>query len=84
MGIVQDAADLDRCPHLAARKMFVDSGDSLGGSFRTVNNPIRLTETPDTAAGPPPLLGEHNREILGRLGGVTEEELAQLIADGVV
>ena len=84
MGIVQDAADLDRCPHLAARKMFVDSGDSLGSSFRTVNNPIRLTETPDTAASPPPLLGEHNREILGGIGGVAAEELAQLIADGVV
>ena len=31
MGVVQDAADLDQCPHLAVRKMFVESGDSLGG-----------------------------------------------------
>ena len=84
MGIVQDAADLDNCPHLAARKMFVDSGDSLGGSFRTVNNPIRLTESPDTPAVAPPLLGEHNREILCGIGGVAEEELALLEQDGVV
>ncbi len=84
MGIVQDAADLDNCPHLAARKMFVDSGDSLGGSFRTVNNPIRLTESPDTPAGAPPLLGEHNREILCGIGGVTEDELALLEQEGVV
>ena len=84
MGIVQDAADLDNCPHLAARKMFVDSGDSLGGSFRTVNNPIRLTESPDTPAAAPPLLGEHNREILCGIGGVAEEELALLEREGVV
>ena len=84
MGIVQDAADLDNCPHLAARKMFVDSGDSLGGSFRTVNNPIRLTESPDTPAAAPPLLGEHNREILCGIGGVAEEELALLEGEGVV
>ena len=84
MGIVQDAADLDNCPHLAARKMIIDSGDSLGGSFRTVNNPIRLTESPDTPAGAPPLLGEHNREILCGIGGVTDEELALLEREGVV
>ena len=84
MGIVQDAADLDNCPHLATRKMFVDSGDSLGGSFRTVNNPIRLTESPDTPAAAPPLLGEHNREILCGIGGVTDEELTLLEREGVV
>ncbi len=84
MGVVQNAADLDNCPHLAARKMFVESGDSLGGPFRTVNNPIKLTESPDTAAGPPPLLGQHNREILCSIGGVSAEELAALEAAGVV
>ena len=84
MGVVQDAADLDQCPHLEARKMFVESGDSLGGPFRTVNNPIKLTESPDTAAAAPPLLGEHNREILCSIGGLSPEELEQLQGEGVV
>ena len=39
MGIVQDAADLDSCPHLASRNMFVDSGDTYGGAFRTGQHP---------------------------------------------
>jgi crotonobetainyl-CoA:carnitine CoA-transferase CaiB-like acyl-CoA transferase len=64
--------------------MFVDNGDTLGGSFRTVNTPIRLTGCADTPTGPPPLLGEHNREILCGIGGLTEEQLAQMQADGVV
>ncbi len=84
MGVVQDAADLDSCPHLAARKMFVESGDSLGGRFRTVNNPIRLTECPDTATDAPPLLGANNDEILCSIGGLTPGELAQLREEGVV
>ncbi len=84
MGVVQNAADLDQCPHLAARQMFVESGDSLGGPFRTVNNPIRLTESPATAAGAPPRLGEHNREILCGIGGVAPEELERLQQQGVV
>lgn len=35
---------------------------------------------------PPPLLGEHNSEILGRLGYSPAElaELAELAADGVI
>ena len=78
MGMVQDTADLDRCPHLEARKMFVESGDTLGGRFRTVNTPIKLTACVDTPTGTPPLLGEHNREILCGIGGLTPEELARM------
>ena len=84
MGVVQDASDLDQCPHLAARHMFVESGDSLGGPFRTVNNPIRLTESPETPANAPPLLGQNNEEIFCSIGGVTREELAKLREEGVV
>ena len=83
MGMVQDTADLDRCPHLEARNMFVESGDALGGRFRTVNTPIKLTACVDTPAGTPPLLGQHNREILCGIGGLTPEELAAMEQDGV-
>jgi formyl-CoA transferase len=84
MGVVQNTADIDQCPHLAARKMFVEIGDTVGGAFRAVNTPIRLTECPDTPNGTPPSLGEHNQEILCGIGGLTAEELEQMEADGVV
>ena len=57
MGIVQDVGDLDRCPHLEARKMFVDCGDTFGRPFRAVNSPIKLTECVDNPATTPPRLG---------------------------
>ena len=82
MGIVQDAADLDGCAHLAARNMFVDSGDTYGRPFRTVNTPVQLTGCVDTPSNPPPTLGEHNREILCGIGGLTPAELAELEAGG--
>ena len=84
MGMVQNTAELDQCPHLEARKMFVDCGDTLGGSFRTANTPINLTACPDTPTGPPPLLGQHNRDILCSIGGLTEEQLLGMETDRVV
>ena len=82
MGIVQDSADLDNCPHLEARNMFIDSGDTYGGPFRTVNTPIQLTGCVDTPANPPPTLGQDNRDILCDIGGLTPAELTQLEAEG--
>ena len=84
MGVVQDQADLNKCPHLEARGMFVDAGDAMGGSFRTVDTPVRLTACVSTPSGTPPTVGEHNQEILTTIGGLNQEDLAQMRADGVV
>ncbi len=84
MGMVQNTEDLDNCPHLEARNMFVDSGDTFGGPFRTVNTPIKLTGSVDTPVAPPPLLGEHNEEILCGIGGLSPGELTVMQSEGVV
>ena len=84
MGIAQTISDLDQCPHLEARQMFLETDDTLGGRFRSLKTPIHLTGCEDFAADTPPLLGENNAEILCSLGGLTAEELAQLEAAGAV
>ena len=84
MGIVQDTADLDKCPHLEARGMFVNGGDNLGGIFRTVNTPIKFADGAETPNIAPPLLGANNEEILCSIGGVTREELDLMQSDGVI
>ena len=84
MGMVQDQADLDNCPHLEARGMFINGGNDMGGIFRTVNTPIHLTGTPGTPNRQPPLLGEHNGEVLCGIGGLTPAELEALTAEGKV
>ena len=84
MGMVQDAADLDDCPHLKARGMFVNGEDNLGGIFRTVNTPIKFAEGAEMPNNAPPLLGAHNEEILCSIGGISRDELKLMQTDGVV
>ena len=84
MGVAQSIADLADCPQLEARGMYVETGDSLGGMFRSLATPIQLTACRPAATGTPPKLGEHNAEILCSLGGLTAEELAGLEAEGAV
>ena len=84
MGVTQTMADLDACPQLNARQMFLETGDTLGGMFRGVKTPARLTACIDSPTEPPPKLGEHNRELLCTLGGMTPEELAALEVEGAL
>ena len=84
MGVARTVADLTQCPQLAARKMFVHTGDTLGGRFRSLRTPVRLTACEESAADTPPSLGEHNQEVLCGIGGLTPEELAELEQQGAV
>ena len=84
MGIVQDQADLDQCPHLEARGMFINGGNNLGGIFRTVNTPIKLAGAAETRNIQPPFLGANNEEILCSIGGVSHEDLELMQSDGVI
>lgn len=38
----------------------------------------------ETRIGPPPMLGEHNRAVLGELLGIADEEIARLAEEGVL
>ncbi|MBI3979716.1 MAG: CoA transferase [Chloroflexi bacterium] len=52
--------------------------------LRLVGPPYRFSRTPPTIRRHPPLLGEHTAEVLGERLGLTEAEVAQLRAEGVV
>jgi len=54
MGVAQSVADLDICPHLEARQMYVETGDTLGGRFRSLKTPIRLTGCVEPSGITPP------------------------------
>jgi formyl-CoA transferase len=67
-----------------SRGMVVETAHPLAGRVRTIGNPIHYSGTPVEYQGPPPLLGEHNGEILAGVLGLGEDEIASLGADGVV
>jgi formyl-CoA transferase len=84
MGVTQTVAGLANCPYLEARQMFVDTGDTLGGTFRGVKTPARLTVCVDSPSKTAPTLGQHNSEILCSLGGMMADEVTALEAEGAL
>ena len=46
--------------------------------------PFRESDEPFAIRSAPPTLGEHNREILGGLLGLSEAEIALLTRDGII
>jgi formyl-CoA transferase len=53
-------------PQIEARGLRIDMPDATGGTAKLVGSPIKLSATPVSYRLAPPLLGEHNEEILGR------------------
>ena len=84
MGIAQTISDLDKCQHLKARDMFVTTDDTIGGQFKSIKTPIRLTSCEDVPVINPPRLGQNNHDILTTLGGLTLEEIRELEAEGAI
>ncbi len=54
------------------------------GKVRVVGPPATFSESAVGIQSPPPLLGEHNREILTRLLGYSEDQVKSLENQGVV
>ena len=84
MGMAQTIDEVADCPHLEGRRMFVETGDTLGGAFKSPRTPVRLTGSRESPAGTPPTLGQHNREVLCGIGGLSPEELDALEAEGAL
>jgi crotonobetainyl-CoA:carnitine CoA-transferase CaiB-like acyl-CoA transferase len=83
-GPINDVAQVFADPQVVARKLRVEVPHPLAGTVPLVRNPIRLSETPIPHEVPPPLLGEHTREVLARVAGLSEREIDELAAKGIV
>ena len=70
-------------PHIRDRGVIVELDHPAAGLVRSIANPVRLSGTPVSYRLPPPMLGQHNAEVLAELGSGSED-LARLEADGVV
>jgi crotonobetainyl-CoA:carnitine CoA-transferase CaiB-like acyl-CoA transferase len=67
VGPVYEAADWGDEPHVVAREMLVAVRHHDHGPTPQLGCPIKLTGTPANVYRRPPLLGEHNDEILSEL-----------------
>lgn len=84
-GVVENAQDLlERDPHMKARGyyQYLDHPETGRSAY---DGPVaRLSETPGFHRAPAPLLGQHTFEVCTRILGLSEEEVADLLAEGVL
>jgi len=69
-------------PHVQARDMVTELDHPVFGRMRTIGIPAKMSGTPMHVGRAAPLLGEHTREVL-ESGGLAEDRVADLLADGV-
>ncbi|WP_328751726.1 formyl-CoA transferase [Streptomyces sp. NBC_00285] len=70
-------------PSLTANDMIVKVDHPQRGTFTTVGNPLKLSDSP-THITTPPLLGQHNEDIYIDELGLSRAELPQLKEQGVI
>ena len=82
-GRIYNIADIAEDPHYRARDMILKQRTRQGFDVEVPGIVPKLLSTPGAIHSPAPVLGEHTREILDGLG-FTEEQQAQLKAEGVI
>lgn len=82
-GPVNDVAAAFSQPQAQAREMDVTVDHPRLGPIRQVGVPFKLSATPASIRSAPPLLGEHNDEILAELG-YDETAIARLRDNAVI
>lgn len=84
IGAINSIAQALDEPQVKARNMLVNIPHPLKPDFVTVGSPIKMSGTPVEYLRPAPMLGEHTDEVLKRQLNLSDEQLAQLKASGVI
>jgi formyl-CoA transferase len=83
-GPINNMKEVFEDPQVRHRQLRVDIPHPLGGTAPVVRSPLRLSETPVEYRLAPPLLGQHNKEILQGLLGKSDADLDRLKAAGIL
>ena len=82
-GPINDVAEVFADPQLLHREMRVEMAHPTLGTIKQTGIPIKFSQTPGGLDRPPPLLGEHNAEILSKLG-YSDSEIQRLADQSVI
>jgi crotonobetainyl-CoA:carnitine CoA-transferase CaiB-like acyl-CoA transferase len=83
-GVARLPVDLLKDPQLHARGFIQEIDRAFIGRHPQPSMPFRETDRPFAIRNPPPTLGEHNREILAGILGLSSAEIDQLARDGII
>jgi benzylsuccinate CoA-transferase BbsF subunit len=82
-GVVNNAADIYNDRQLRHRGLFWPMQHPEVGSFTHLGQAFQLSETPARAERPAPCLGEHTASVCTEILGMSDDELIQLMSEGV-
>ncbi|MBO8140843.1 MAG: CoA transferase [Firmicutes bacterium] len=80
---VYDISQILKDPHFLSRQVIVEMPDKETGRFPMHNIVPRFSVSPGALRLPAPVLGEHNRQVLGALG-FEAAEIDRLAREGVI
>jgi crotonobetainyl-CoA:carnitine CoA-transferase CaiB-like acyl-CoA transferase len=83
-GVARLPIDLLKDPQLRARGFIQEADRAFIGKHPQPSMPFRETGKPFPIRSAPPTLGEHNREILAGMLGLSDAEIDQLTRDGII
>jgi len=81
---VNNVAQAFSDPQVLHRNMIVEFDHPLGGKIKTMGNPFKMSGIEKEIFNPPPLLGQHNEEIICGLLGYSKNDLEQFKKEGAV
>ncbi len=82
-GPINTVGEIMEDPHIHAREMIVELTHPDYGPLRVLGLPIKLSATPGAVDKAPPRFGEHNREVLDKLG-YSSEQIGDMLKRGVI
>jgi crotonobetainyl-CoA:carnitine CoA-transferase CaiB-like acyl-CoA transferase len=83
-GRARDLDEVFSAPEVLQRGLVRKLPHPSIGEVSLLASPLRLTATPPEYRAPPPLLGQHTREILRDVLGIADDEIGRLIEAGIV
>jgi crotonobetainyl-CoA:carnitine CoA-transferase CaiB-like acyl-CoA transferase len=81
-GAIKTVGEVCEAPQLVERGMVQSVKHPVSGDVRFVSRPIRFDDNPPAASTPPPMLGEHTREVLSEWLGWSLRELDEYASGG--
>jgi len=81
---VNNVAQAFSDPQILSRNMIVEFDHSLGGKVKTMGSPFKISQVDEEVFNPPPLLGQHNEEVICSLLGYSRDDLEQFKKENVI
>jgi crotonobetainyl-CoA:carnitine CoA-transferase CaiB-like acyl-CoA transferase len=85
-GPIKDLRETFDSPQVAAREMRITLPHPVAGkgTVDLIGNPLKFSDTPVTYQGAPPTLGQHTRDVLQTVLGLTDTDIATLATAGAI